>query len=130
MRFTIAPELAADDDILEPLRAYVTGHATGDARHFSRTFLPGAHIEGLRDGTFVSWDLEEYAGIFTGSPADDESTRTRHLEQLDVVGEIGTAAMILRHGAFEFRDVFLLVRLEGEWRVSNKLFERSETETA
>lgn len=38
----------------EPLRAYIRGHATGDPTYFRDAFLPTAHIEGIRDGAFVS----------------------------------------------------------------------------
>ena len=33
---------------------YLQGHATGDASHMRMAFLPTAHIEGVRDGTFAS----------------------------------------------------------------------------
>ena len=46
---------AVDDAVLEPLRAYVRGHATGDPAHFRDAFLPTAHVEGVRDSAFVSW---------------------------------------------------------------------------
>jgi hypothetical protein len=44
----------AGDAVLIPLHAYIRGHATGDPAHFRQAFLPTAHIEGIRNGTFVS----------------------------------------------------------------------------
>ena len=32
-----------------------------------------AHIEGVRDGRFTSWTLDEYCSRFTGQPADDRT---------------------------------------------------------
>jgi hypothetical protein len=58
----------ADATVLEPLRAYIRGHATGNPAHFRDAFLPTAHIEGIRDGAFVSWRLEEYCSLFHGRP--------------------------------------------------------------
>ncbi|MCW8121654.1 nuclear transport factor 2 family protein [Streptomyces anthocyanicus] len=110
--------------VLDPLRAYVRGHATGDPGHFRDAFLPTAHIEGVRDGAFVSWGLDEYCALFRGRPAADEATRTRSIDGVEVHGSVATATMTLRHGADRFTDVFLLVDAEDGWRIANKAYHR------
>jgi hypothetical protein len=107
-----------------PLRAYISGHASGDPAHFLAAFLPTAHIEGIRDGAFVSWRLEDYCALFTGQPAPDEATRTRQIDAVDVHGTVATASMTLRHGPDTFTDVFLLVLADGRWRIANKAYHR------
>ncbi|MFD5318431.1 nuclear transport factor 2 family protein [Streptomyces sp. NPDC127098] len=116
--------VAVDDAVLAPLRAYVRGHATGDPAHFRDAFLPTAHIEGMRDGAFVSWRLDAYCSLFPGRPAQDEATRTRRVDAVDVHGTVATATMTLHHGADTFTDVFLLVRAEAGWRIANKAYHR------
>ncbi|MGW4818786.1 nuclear transport factor 2 family protein [Streptomyces sp. NPDC004227] len=118
---------AVDDTVLEPLRLYIRGHATGDPTHFRDAFLPTAHIEGIRDGAFVSWRLDEYCALFNGRPATDEPTRTRRIDTVDVHGTVATASMTLRHGTDTFTDVFLLVQVEGGWRIANKAYHRTVT---
>ncbi|SFY48822.1 putative 3-hydroxyisobutyrate dehydrogenase [Streptomyces sp. F-1] len=115
---------AAEEAVLEPLRAYVRGHATGDPTHFRDAFLPTAHIEGIRDGAFVSWRLDEYCALFLGEPAPDEPARSRRVDTLDVHGTVATATMTLAHGADTFTDVFLLLRADGGWRIANKAYHR------
>ncbi|WP_327260396.1 nuclear transport factor 2 family protein [Streptomyces sp. NBC_01232] len=115
---------AAEDAVLAPLRAYVRGHATGDPAHFRAAFLPTAHVEGIRDGAFVSWTLEEYCALFTGRAAPDEAARSRRIDALDVHGTVATATMTLAHGADTFTDVFLLTRVDGTWRIANKAYHR------
>ncbi|WP_093710915.1 nuclear transport factor 2 family protein [Streptomyces sp. 2131.1] len=115
---------AAEDAVLEPLRAYIRGHATGDPTHFRDAFLPSAHIEGIRDGAFVSWPLDEYCSLFSGQPAPDEPTRARRLDALDVHGTVATATMTLSHGPDTFTDIFLLVHADGSWRIANKAYHR------
>ncbi|MFD6417166.1 nuclear transport factor 2 family protein [Streptomyces sp. NPDC060194] len=129
--FAVAATLPAPDDaVLEPLRAYVRGHATGDPAHFRDAFLPTAHIEGLHDGAFTSWDLDAYCALFPGRPAPDEATRVRRVDTLDVHGSVATATMMLAHGPDHFTDVFLLVRAnvggdgDGGWRIANKAYHR------
>ncbi|MDQ0578695.1 nuclear transport factor 2 family protein [Streptomyces rishiriensis] len=116
---------AVEDIVLEPLRAYIRGHATGDASHFRDAFLPTAHIEGIRDGAFVSWCLDEYCALFHGQPAPDEPTRSRRIDAIDVHGTIATATMTLWHGADTFTDIFLLVHDDGRWRIANKAYHRN-----
>lgn len=116
---------AVDDAVLAPLRAYMRGHATGDPAHFRAAFLPTARIEGLRDGTFVSWDLDDYCALFPGHPAPDEAARTRRIDAVTVHGTVATAAMTLRYGPETFTDVFLLARTDGDgWRIASKAYHR------
>jgi 3-hydroxyisobutyrate dehydrogenase-like beta-hydroxyacid dehydrogenase len=113
-----------DDAVFEPLRAYVRGHATGDPAHFRDAFLPTARIEGIRDGVFVSWPLDEYCALFAGAPAPDEATRSRRIDDIKVTGSIATASMTLWHGADTFTDIFLLMQVDGAWRIANKVYHR------
>lgn len=115
---------AVEDAVLEPLRAYIRGHATSDPTHFRDAFLPTAHIEGIRDGAFVSWPLDEYCALFHGRPAPDEPTRSRRIDAIDVHGTVATATMTLWHGADTFTDIFLLVRVDDSWRIANKAYHR------
>jgi 3-hydroxyisobutyrate dehydrogenase-like beta-hydroxyacid dehydrogenase len=118
-----------DDEVLEPLRAYVRGHATGDPAHFDAAFLPSARIAGLREGAFVSWTLDEYRGLFNGHPAPDEATRSRRVDAVDVQGTVATASMTLHHGPDTFTDIFLLVRLDGRWWIADKAYHRQPGRT-
>jgi Putative lumazine-binding len=115
---------ALGDAVLAPLRAYIRGHATGDPAFFREAFLPTAHIEGMREGTFVSWRLDDYCALFHGQPAPDEPARSRRIDAVDVHGSVATASMTLEHGADTFTDVFLLVRVDGQWRIANKAYHR------
>jgi hypothetical protein len=47
-------------------------------------------------------------------------------DAVDVHGTVGTASMTLRHGADTFTDVFLLVHVDGGWRIANKAYHRSQ----
>ncbi len=115
---------AAIEAVLTPLEAYARGHATGDARHFRDAFLPTAHVEGLRDGVFTSWDLDGYCALFDGTPADDEDQRVRTIDHVDVQGTVATASMSLDHGAAVFTDMFVLVDGPDGWRIANKVYHR------
>jgi len=124
---TIArPGHAQEDDdvgrIRQVIGVYFRGHATANPDTMRAAFLPSAHVEGLRNGTFTSWTVDQYVANFRGTPAADEANRTRII---DVVDKSGTAAMAkatLKHGATTFTDYFVLLKVDGEWRIANKVY--------
>jgi hypothetical protein len=124
-RLTVAVGVDASPDVLAPLHAYALGHATGAPAPFLRAFRPTAHIEGIRDGVFVSWDLDTYCALFDG-PAPDEAARSRVIDDLRVTGTVASATMTLRHGEITFTDVFLLLRDADGWQIANKVYQRDD----
>ena len=119
------PAHAQDDDSTEIRRVislYFRGHATANADSMRAAFLPTAHIEGIRNGAFTSWTVDQYVAGFRGKPAPDEATRTR---VIDIVDRTGTAAMVkatLKHGATTFTDYFVLLKSDGKWLIANKVY--------
>jgi 3-hydroxyisobutyrate dehydrogenase len=111
-----------DEAVRVPLNHYLKGHATGDASYMRKAFLPTAHIEGLRDGKLVSWTLEEYCALFTGKPAPDEASRVRTIDSVDVSGSAAMARATLVHGSTTFTDYFVLLKVDGEWKIANKVY--------
>ena len=122
-----ADEAKAGDEadralIRETLGHYFRGHATGDGAHIRKAFLPTAHIEGVRDGKFASWTLEEYASRFKGVPPADEATRTRTVDAIDVTGSAAVAKAILTAAGAVTTDYFVLLKLGAEWKIANKVW--------
>jgi len=120
------PGHAQEDDDVRQIRqvigVYFRGHATANPDTMRTAFLPTAHIEGIRNGTFTSWTVDQYVANFRGAPATDEASRTR---VIDVVDKSGTAAMAkatLRHGATTFTDYFVLLKADGKWLIANKVY--------
>jgi hypothetical protein len=125
-----ATEQAADDaGVRAALGHYFLGHATGDASHMRKAFLPTAHIEGLRDGRFLSMTLEEYCSRSSGKPAADEATRRRTIDAVDVTGTAAMARATLVSAQATTRDYFVLLKVDGEWRIANKTFSVMRTQS-
>jgi hypothetical protein len=101
---------------------YFRGHATGSGVEMRKAFLPTAHIEGIREGKFVSWTAEEYSSRFTGKPAADEASRKRTIDSVDVSGTAAMVRATLVHGATTFTDYFVLLKVDGEWKIANKVY--------
>ena len=101
---------------------YFKGHATGSAAEMRKPFLPSAHIEGNRNGVFTSWTVDEYAGNFSGKPAADEASRKRTIDYVSVSGTAAMAGATLVHGATTFTDYFVLLKVNNEWKIANKVY--------
>jgi hypothetical protein len=106
---------------------YFRGHATGDPTEMRKAFHPTAHVEGNRDGKFVSWTAEQYAANFNGKPAADEASRKRVIDRVDISGDAAMASATLVHGATTFTDYFVLLKINNEWRIANKVYTRRST---
>lgn len=115
---------SAIEGVLVPLDLYARGHASGDPSHFRKAFLPTAHIEGMRDGQFTSWDLSTYCTRFDGVPAANEERCVRTVDNVQVHGSIATATMTLDHESAVFTDMFVLVLGPQGWRIANKVYHR------
>ena len=108
--------------IRDVIGVYFRGHATANPDTMRAAFLPTAHIEGLRNGAFVSWTVDQYVGNFRGQPAADEASRTRVIDVVDVSGTAAMARATLKHGATTFTDYFVLLKSEGKWLIANKVY--------
>ena len=124
------PVAARTDDqaaVRAAVDQYFHGHATGDPAEMREAFWPTAHIEGLRQGKFVSWTVDEYCANFKGTPAADESARKRTLDSIEVSGTAAMAAATLVHGATTFTDYFVLLKIDGDWKIANKVYSARPT---
>lgn len=115
----------ADDDaqIRHVVGVYFRGHATSNADTMRAAFLPTAHIEGIRNGVFTSWTVDEYVAGFRGAPAADEATRVRTIDAVDHTGGAAMVKATLRHGVTTFTDYFVLLKVDGRWLIANKVYQ-------
>ena len=124
-----APAAAQSPDagVRAAINQYFKGHATGDGAEMRKAFLPTAHIEGIRQGVFTSWTVDQYVGNFQGRPAADEARRKRTIDAVSVSGNAAMASATLVHGATTFTDYFVLLRVDGEWKIANKVYSSAPT---
>ena len=105
-----------------PLEHYMQGHATNNPEFMRKAFMPTAHIESVREGPLTSWDVDTYCKRFNGTPADDEATRRRTIDAIDIGGTAASAKITLVHGNITFIDYFVLLKTEDGWKIANKAF--------
>ena len=121
------PARSDEAGVRAAINQYFRGHATASADEMRKAFLPTAHIEGNRQGRFVSWTVDDYVANFKGKPAADESSRKRTIDTIDISGTAAMAKATLVHGGTTFTDYFVLLKVDDEWKIANKVYSSSPT---
>lgn len=115
------PEEAA---VRAALEHYLAGHATGDGQHFAMVFHPESKLFWVRDGQLATRTSGDYIAGAAGKPAADEAKRKRRIAAVDVTGDAAMAKVELDHPDVFFTDYFALLKVNGEWKIVNKIFTR------
>ena len=123
----LASQASEESGVRAAINQYFKGHATNDAATMRGSFLPSAHIEGNRRDQFTSWTVDEYVANFKGAPAADEASRKRTIDVIDVNGTAAMAKATLVHGQTTFTDYFVLLKVNGAWKIANKVYSSAPT---
>ena len=89
-------------------------------------FHPVANLYWVDAGELRQRTGAEYIAGSPGKPAADEPQRKRWIEAVDVTGTAATAKVILDYPSVKFTDYFLLLKVNGEWKIVNKIFNREQ----
>jgi regulator of protease activity HflC (stomatin/prohibitin superfamily) len=107
----------------EAVEHYLKGHATGDPKEFSAAFHEQARLFWVdAEGKLTTRTSAEYIAGARGNPAADESKRKRRIVSLDVTRTAGVAKVELDYPGSHFIDYLALLKINGEWKVINKIF--------
>ncbi len=111
--------------VRETLEHYLAGHATGDGAHMRMAFHSDALLHWVDEGALRQRAAADYIAGFTGRPAPDEADRRRWIEEVDVTGTAASAKIVLDYPSGRFVDYMSLLRVDGEWKIVNKIFHRA-----
>jgi hypothetical protein len=81
----------------------------------------------IREGTLLSLTVEEFCGLFRGSPAKDEATRRGAIDSIESAGNVACARLTLVHGPVTFSDWMLLLEVGGVWKIASKVYSTRPT---
>jgi hypothetical protein len=87
-----------------------------------KAFFADAKIMAFRDGKLVNLTVEEFASRFNGQPAADESQRKRRIDSVEITGNAGIGKIILDYPTVTFTDYMSLLKIDGTWKIVNKVF--------
>lgn len=101
---------------------YLQGHATGDSMEFKKAFHPEARLFWIHEGKFMWRTSASYISGAPGKPATDEAQRKRYIASIDIAGNAATAKIILAYPRARLTDYMALLKIDGEWKIINKIF--------
>lgn len=104
------------------LQHYLDGHATGRGEEFAAVMHREMKMMFIRDGQLMQRTSAEYIAATSGSPAADEAMRRRWIESVDVTGNAAQAKIVLDYPSARLTDYFTLLKIDGEWKIMNKVF--------
>ncbi len=104
------------------LRHYLRGHATGQGSEHEQAFHEIANLYWVTDDGLTTRSSEEYIAGASGQPAGNEAERSRWIDWVDISGNAAIAKITLDYPGAYFTDYMQLLKIDGEWKIVNKIF--------
>jgi len=101
---------------------YLQGHATGDGAHHEKVFHPESKLFWIRNGQLNQRTSEAYIAGAPGRPADDENQRQRRIALIDITGNTAVVKVELDYPSALITDYFSMLKVDGSWKIINKIF--------
>lgn len=127
-----APGAAAEASDVEKravtaaVERYFQGHATGDGELWRQAFHPEAKLFWVKGGALQQKTAADFAAGAPGKPAADEARRVRRILSLDTAGDAAMVKVELVYPEVTFIDYLSLLKIDGQWRIVNKIFHRKD----
>jgi len=115
---------AAEAAVRTAVEHYLTGHATGDGKHYAMVFHPESRLYWISGDTLATRTSADYIAGSSGQAAPDEAQRVRRIVMMDVTGDAAVAKVELDYPGTLITDYFTLLKVGGEWKIMNKIFTR------
>jgi hypothetical protein len=105
------------------IRLYIDGSSTGDVEKLREAFAEGAWMYGSLGGQRVDVPVTELFKMVAETPLGSDAYEAR----ITSVEQSGDAAVVRLEedgcwGTVSFVDWFALAKLDGDWKIVNKLF--------
>ena len=107
--------------ITQVVQRYIDGAKTGDSDEVSTAFYADATIFGYIGEDFFGGPIQRlFDWNTTNGPATELESEIAIIE---VVGSVATARLeLLNWTGHRFTDMFTLLKVDGQWKIVNKVF--------
>ncbi len=114
----------------KPLLSYFRYHQQGDPKGLSEAFHPDALLQWAKDGkrltlTQADWikRAEDQLAKNAGKPRPVVKCE---IASLEIMGDAAVAKVVLDYPTFRFIDYMHLLKLEGGWKIVDKIYHRED----
>jgi hypothetical protein len=119
---TVATTSLSDyDAIRETIQHYIAGGKTGNTTEMKLAFHKDANIFGYVGPDLLAGPIQQ---LFDWNDQNGAATELEgRIVSIDLVGSVATARIELDNwSGHRFTDFFTLLKVDGEWKVMNKVF--------
>lgn len=106
---------------------YMEGGTNNDYETLKKAFHPTATMKYIRNGEYTEVNALEFfkKGM---DPSRPKSNRKTRVVNINVTGHAANAVLEIEYPNFFFIDYMNLLKVDGEWKVVNKIFYRKAKE--
>lgn len=110
--------------ITSAVQLYIEGSSTGDVAKLKDAFHEQAWMFGSIGGQRLDMPIAQYFDMAASMPADTDGSFSARVTSVEQVGEAATVTLEESGcwGAVSFVDFFALARIDGSWKIVNKIF--------
>jgi len=118
---TSAIDLSEYDSITRIVQIYVDGGKSGSSDDMRPAFHSGASMFGYVGPELMAVPIQ---GLFDWVDQNGPATELQHrIASIDIVESVATVRLELDNWTgHRFTDFFTLLKVEGEWKIMNKVF--------
>ena len=122
----VASDTASDDEaaVRAVIQRYFDGIIQYDEAALRKAFDPDADVIGLnRAGELERAPFQEWV-LYTRGTAPDPTGRHNTIVSVDISGNAAVVKTDLNWPSVRYIDYLSLMKVDGEWRIVNKIFDR------
>jgi hypothetical protein len=110
-------------EAMVPIENYIRSQETGVADYARAAFHKDARMDGMRRSGYVSTPIDDkWFASYTGKPHADEPQAKRTVDMIDLTATTGFVRLKSVYPDMAFEDYMLLLKVDGEWKIMQKLF--------
>ncbi len=113
---------AEHDAVKKTLNYYLDGGTNNDFDTLKKAFHDTATMRYIRDGEYKEVNaIDFFKGVMKPGGKQNRETSITHV---DVSGHAAHARVEIKYPKFTFIDFMNLLKIDGEWKIVNKIFYR------
>ena len=117
--------MSVEREIEEVVQRYYESLYESDPVKVKAVFHSKALIAGYLNGELLEMSLDEFAG-FVGSqqpsPQQTGAEQSLEIESCEYAGDTACVLLVESYLGMEFFDTLSLLKVDGQWKIYNKLF--------
>ena len=105
------------------VKDYFHGYLRAEADQVGRAFHPDARLLAVEDGKLERTDVPDWLeNIRSRREKGDLREAETRIAGVDLTGDAAVVKAVLRFPKFQFTDYLSLLKLNGAWRIVNKIY--------